>query len=88
MIHIFNRKELLITWSMQDLAQIRDILVSNHIEYRIRTVNTGRSASSWGRTSSSRARTGTAGLRTDVMYQYYVYVKKADYENAKYLIGR
>lgn len=81
MIHIFNRKELLITWSMQDLAQIRDILVSNHIEYRIRTVNTGR-------TASSRARTGTAGLRTDVMYQYYVYVKKDDYEKAKYLIGR
>ena len=29
MIHIFNRKELLITWSMTELANIRDILASS-----------------------------------------------------------
>ena len=85
MIHIFNRKELLITWSMTELAAIRDILTSNHIEYTVKTGNLARSSAF---SAGTRTRTGSFGIRTDAMYQYSVYVKCSDYEKARFLIGR
>lgn len=80
-IHFLNQKELLITWDMAEQSRIREILASHGIEYKVRTVNTCRGG-------NARARTGVAGIRTDAMYQYYIYVKKCDYEKAGFLIGR
>ena len=79
MIHIFNRKELWITWNIKELAEIRGILAANGIAYRIIT-------RSHARNTGNRA--GVVGLHTDAMYQYYIYVKKDDYENARYLINQ
>ena len=79
MIHFFNRKELLITWNLQELSMVRDILASSGMGYRVITRRTARDT---GR------RTGSVGLRQDAMYQYYVYVKKEDHEKARYLIQR
>lgn len=79
MIHIFNRKQLLITWNLQELSAIRDALTSNNIPYRVISRSNVR---------NSGLRTGVAGVRTDCMYQYYIYVKKGDYEKARYLIHR
>ena len=39
MIHLFNRKELMLTWDMSELSKIRDILASNNVEYIVRTRN-------------------------------------------------
>ena len=78
MIHILNRKELLITWNLQELSYVRDILASAGVDYRVITKRTNRDS----------GRTGAAGLRLDAMYQYYVYVKKEDHEKARYLIQR
>ena len=36
MIHPFNRKELLMTNSMEQQARIRDAMAANEIEYLIR----------------------------------------------------
>lgn len=85
MIHIFNRKELMITWSMTELASIRDILASNNVEYTVKTVNTTRTSPF---SASSRGRTGSLGIRMDAMYQYIIYIKNTDYEKARFLIGR
>lgn len=84
MIHIFNRKELLVTWNMTELSNLRNILASNNVEYVVRTRNMSRT-SPYG--AGSRARTGSFGMRTDAMYQYTIYVKKNDYERARLLIG-
>ena len=78
MIHLFNRKELLTTASMERQAQVRDILAANGIDYRVRVRN--------NISGASRSRTVVPGMRMDMMYQYYIYVKRADYEKAKYLI--
>ena len=79
MIHLFNRKELLLTTSMERQAGVRDILAANGIEYRVRVrSNIG---------GMSRSRTVLPGTRMEAMYQYYIYVKKDDYEKAKYLIS-
>ena len=75
MIHLFNRKELLLTSSMERQARIRDILETNHIPYRVRTSS-----------NISRSRGVIPGMRMDLMYQYRIYVKRSDYEKAKFLI--
>lgn len=85
MIHILNRKELLITWNLKELAQIRDILATNQVDYVVKTRNIARTSPYF---AGSRARTGSLGLRTDTMYQYQIYVSKADYERARFLIRR
>ena len=75
MIHLFNRKELLTTANMERQAQVRDTLAANGIDYRVRV-----------KSNLSRSRTVIPGMRMDMMYQYYIYVKRTDYEKAKYLI--
>lgn len=75
MIHLFNRKELLLTSSMERQARVRDILETNHIPYRVRTSS-----------NISRSRGVIPGMRMDLMYQYRIYVKRSDYEKAKFLI--
>ena len=75
MIHLFNRKELLLTTSMERQAKVRDVLVVNKIPYLVRTSS-----------NISRSRTVIPGMRMDLLYQYRIYVKKSDYEKAKFLI--
>ena len=82
MITIFNRRELMITYSMDERVRICDILRVNNIDYTIKTINT--TASSFG--SSRRASTGTLGLNMDYVYEYIFYVHKKDYDLAIHLI--
>lgn len=82
MITIFNRKELLITMSMDVQANVRSVLAANHIDYSIKTKNL--QASPWY--SNSRARTGTFGINSDYSYEYKIYVRNEDYDKAMTLI--
>ena len=75
MIHLFNRKELLLTSSMERQARVRDVLAANGIPYRVKTSS-----------NISRSRGVMPGMRMDMLYQYRIYVKKDDYEKAQYLI--
>ena len=75
MIHLFNRKELLLTSSLEHQARVRDLLAANQIPYRVKTSS-----------NLSRSRTVLPGMRMDVRYQYRIYVKKEDYEKAKYVL--
>lgn len=83
MITILNRKELINTFSMTKQSEIRSILKNNKIDYVIKTINR-KSPSPFS--AGSRARTGTFGENMDVMYEYIIYVKKQDYEQAYHLI--
>lgn len=83
MLTIFNRKELRISYSMEEQARIRDLLSENHIDYQIKTVNR-RSPSSFS--AGTRARTGSFGENPELAYEYIIYVKKDDLEKAAYLI--
>ena len=76
MIHLFNRKELLMTSSMERQAKVRDILAANNIPYRVLTSS-----------NVSRSRTVIPGMRMDMLYQYRIYVKRSDYEKAKFLLN-
>lgn len=84
MITVFNRKELIATFSMEEQARVRNLLHDHGIGYFVKTVN--RSSSS-PFAAGSRSRSGSFGNRLSDMYEYFVYVHKADYECAKALIG-
>ena len=71
MITIFNRRELMITRSMEEQAQVRNKLNEAGIDYTVK-VNGGHP--------------GATASRQDVMYEYRIFVKKVDYEQARHLI--
>ena len=80
MITIFNRKELLFTYNKKQWLHVRDVLDSNHIEY----VNRLRSAGhNWSSHSDSHV-----GIDERAYYEYRIYVKKKDFDQAVYLINR
>lgn len=83
MIHIFNRKEILITYDLNVLYKAKDILFKNDIQCLTRSFNTtmGR-----GRGSPSII-SYDFGIRHDFSVEYKVYVHRKDYEKAKYLVG-
>jgi len=73
-IHIFNRKELLMTQDLREVNKIRDMLLANRIDSRVKVVNSpvgaGRNRMSFSRRQEQRI----------------VYVHKADWEYAMYLL--
>ena len=84
MLHILNRKELTVTFSMEEQARVRQLLQDHGIGYSVKTVNRG-SPSPFA--AGDRIRTGSFGNRLSDMYEYVLYVHKSDYERAKALIG-
>ena len=75
MITIFNRKELILTYSMKEQGDVRMILAQNRIPYKIYTRNIGDM-------HSFRGHTGTLGMNSDLLYEHRIYVHKDDYEKA------
>jgi hypothetical protein len=78
----WNRKEVYVGFSMQDFVHVRDTLAANRIAYDMRTVN---HSTKW---TGVPDRMGRFGENPAFESQYYVYVNKQDYENAKYLLQK
>lgn len=75
MITVFNRKELISTYSMEQQAQIRSLLVENNIPYYIKT-DTG-----------TNPVFGSAHANPNVSCQYRIYVHKDNYNKAVGIIN-
>ena len=71
MLTIFNRKEIAVTFSMQEQARIKNILAQNNIESYIKVINR-KSPSPFS--AGSRATTGTLGENLALEYEYIIYV--------------
>ena len=75
--NIFNRRELYLTRSQSDLTRVLGCLTANNLQYRTKTntiTNSGRSH-------------GIPFINADHAYEYRVYVYKADWEKAQYVIS-
>ena len=83
MLTIFNRRELLTTFSTEEQIRVRDILSQNGVEYRIKAVNPSARSGFGG---GSRAHTGSLGVDLNCAVQYTVYVYAKDLERARSLI--
>ena len=80
MLTVFNRKEVLLTYSMKDQADAREILANHQIKYKVK--------SSSNQSPGTRARTGGFGSGVDNAYAYRIFVHKNDWAKAKYLLAK
>ena len=83
MIHIFNRRELIITDDLRAVNNIRELLLANKIEYLVKDSDQT-TAKTLG---AGRARTSTFTLGRKQAY-YVIYVHKDDLEYARYLLRK
>jgi len=85
MVTIFNRKELMTTFDLNEQVRVRNILADYDIDYHIKTINrTSPSPLSAG----SSNRTGSLVQNQKIVYEYKVYVKKEDYDKSLFFIRR
>ena len=84
MINIFNRKEVYLTYSINEQTKIRRELSRSKIKYHIKTINRMSSSP----ISMGTRRMGSVGQDMDLNYEYAIYVHKKDYDKAKYLINK
>ena len=80
MLTLFNRRELYMTYDMNERVRICQILSANNIDYQLKTTNPTASMGA-GRHSSF-------GINTDYAYEYKIYVHKKDYDYALHLIHK
>jgi len=82
MITVFNRVELFTTFDLSEQARVRDILATNGIDYKIKTVD----AVSRAYPSYGIGRKNSFSINDQARVQYYIYIKSSDYDKAKQLI--
>jgi len=83
MIHMFNRRELLMSYDLRQVSDLRELLRANRIDYYVK-VSSPRSAASIG---AGRSRMCSFGHDLN-MERYTVYVHKTDWEYAKQLLRK
>lgn len=71
-MNILNRREVFLTWRIEDLYRIVDCLSKNNIKYRVKR-----------NSLLEPGKTRGAGICADAADKYRVYVYKDDYERAK-----
>lgn len=74
-VTIFNRRELLVTLNMEEHYKVRDVLAAGGIPYYVRTDNIG---------GDVRGYRGNTGMNQMSSYEYIIYVRREDYEEAVY----
>ncbi len=79
MITFLTRKELYITFNIEEMVRVRNILKDNNIEYDIKI---------FSRDFWSRGRTGSFGINQSYNYEYKFYVKRSEYEKALHFINQ
>ena len=84
MITPFNRAELLITYDLNRLNQVRYALEGAGIDYTYRTKDlTSPTALDGLFGGSSRGRTGTFGINHEARVEYKLYVRKDELDRAR-----
>jgi len=78
---MFNRRELLMSYDLQQVSDLRELLRANRIDYYVKASGP-RSAASIG---AGRSRMYSFGHDRN-MERYTVYVHKADWEYAMHLL--
>lgn len=82
---LFNKEEVYIGYSMEELSKVRGVLENEGIKYNYKVIN---HSGQWTGRGTSRGNLGSFGMNMDYEKQYVVSVKKSDYERAKYLVNK
>ena len=70
------------TFDVNKLAKIREVLTTHGIDYKVKVFNRGEK----GFSLPNRTRVGSFGINVDYGCEFAVYVKKEDFEAAQALI--
>ena len=81
MVTIFNRRELLMSYDLRQVNDLRELLRANRIDHSVKVAYPRTSFVA----SESRARTASFGPNRG-QERYIVYVRKADWEYAIHLL--
>ena len=81
MLHLFNRAELLLTYDLNRLNQVRDALAAAGIDYQYRTKDMSSPTA-----FSGRGQRSTLGLNQEFMVEYKLYVRREDLSRAQSLL--
>lgn len=84
MLTIFNRRKLILAFSIEWQMKIRDKLHANSIEYKYKVINHNRPFPFL----SSRERNQTLGQNMEMVYEYIFFVHRRDYDKAKKLVEK
>lgn len=85
MITIFNRKELLITFDINEQSKVKDILAANNIDYYTKVIN---QYTPYLSASRLHLNSKSPVQMLNYEYEHIIYVHKKDYEKAVYLIKK
>lgn len=83
MITVFNRREILTTFSQEEFVRAKESLAQAKINFCIRIINQ-ESAKGWG--SDRRGTYGSLGMNQPYTKQYLIYVHRKDYDEASAVI--
>jgi hypothetical protein len=81
----FDKEDVYIGYSLEELSKVRDTLENEGIKYTYKIIN---HSGQWTGRGSTRGNRGSFGMNMDYEKQYVVSVKKSDYEKAKYLVDK
>jgi hypothetical protein len=79
-LFLFNKEDIYIGYSIDEVAKITSILKENNINYKHKVVKLLR--------SDERFSLKRVGVNMNYETQYTVSVKESDYEEAKYLVNK
>jgi len=86
MVLIFNRKRLLVDISQVECSRVKQILKSTNIEYQYKTVKNAPSSSLRSDVAAgAHYSLGYSNYDNNIIFVYYIYVKRKDYKRAKEL---
>ncbi|MFJ7666911.1 hypothetical protein ACIQXI_07370 [Lysinibacillus sp. NPDC097195] len=79
----FNKEDVYIGYSMEELSKVRAALIREGIKYSYKVVDPSGQGLGFG---TKRGNYGSFGLNSNYEKQYIVSVKKKDAESAKYFV--
>lgn len=77
-LFLFNKKDVYIGYSLEELLKVRGVLEKEGIKYIYKVIN---------HSDTTRSKFGSFGINMRYEKQYIVSVRKDDYEKAKYLVN-
>ena len=79
MITIFNRRQLAVTYALEEKIHICRVLAEQNIAYLVREIPHA--------ITSERPRDGSFGKQSEMVTAYFIYVKKSDFTAAVKALG-
>lgn len=83
MVHILNRRQLMLDTDPQELARVKEVLRRNGIEFHVKTTVTNNVLSRSFNAKAAERLVRTYSTMDTQAYTYFLYVRRRDYARAR-----